>query len=253
MRKLLASAVFATAVLSSVLLASSALATPASDQTQTVTNQGSTSAICSTGMMAINYAIGSTFTAGVTGNLTSVDIPVMQNAGNADVTVSIYALSNGVPSGQALATETFLGSSLTSIANGGTFSAVFSSPAAVVSGNSYAFSFRFPSCASYAQMVVRVGSTPADKRLVYNQNSNPNWTVDNNYGIAFTTYVEVPQVQSSPSASSSSSVVPSSAPQLAVTSAPNLAGMFGWLSFATLLIGAGSALITQKLRKRLRG
>lgn len=252
MRKLLAGAALATAVLTSLLLAPSASATPASDQTQTVANLGSTSALCSAGFMAANYAIGSTFTSGVTGNLTSVEVPIMQTDTNTDFTVSIYALSNGLPSGQPLATETYLGSSLISIANGGTFSAALSTPAAVVSGNSYAFSIKFPSCSSNAQMVFQVGSTPADKRLVYNQNNSPNWTVDNTYGIAFTTYVEVPQVQSSPSASSSSSVVPSSAPELAVTSTPDLARMFGWMVIAVLLIGAGSALITQQFRRLQR-
>ncbi len=83
---------------------------------------------------------GQTFTPDVSGELTSVKIYLRSGGATADgVTVDIKAISNGVPSGDVLATETIANGEIA--ASSGSASAVtvtFATPATLTSGNVYA-------------------------------------------------------------------------------------------------------------------
>ena len=235
------------------LFPSAAQAAPAVDQTQTLNNVGTTGPLCSTGMMASNSTVGSVFTAGLTGSLTSVSFPISQTSTTDNLLVSIYSLSAGLPFGQPLATQTISTSTLVPLAQGGTLTVVFDSPASVVSGTGYAFTFGFPSCSSSSQLTIAEGVAPVDKRLVFNQNNSQTWVKETTYGMNFTTYVEVPQAQSSPSPSSSSAQSSSqnSTPQvLAQTGSETTFLVPLWFGLGLLLTSSGFVLIARYQKQK---
>lgn len=226
-------------------------AAPVVDQTQTLNNVGTTGPLCSTGMMASNSIVGSVFTAGLTGSLTSVSFPISQTSSTDNLQVSIYSLSAGLPSGQPLATQTISASTLVLLAQGGTLTVVFDTPASVVSGTGYAFTFGFPSCSSFSQLTIAEGVAPADKRLVFNQNNSQTWVKETTYGMNFSTYVEVPQVQSSPSPSSTQSSSQNSTTQvLAQTGSETNYLVPLWFGLGLLLSSSGFVLIARYQKQK---
>lgn len=226
------------------LIPYSASAAPVADQTQTLSFLGTTGPMCSTGMMASNSTVGSVFTAGLTGALTSIAFPIQQTSTADNLLVSVYSLSGGLPAGQPLASQTIPSSSLLPLSQGGTLTVNFDTPASVVSGSEYAFTFKFPSCSSMAQLSVPEGIAPADKRLVFNQNNSATWFKETTYGMNFTTYVDVPQAQGSPTPVQTSS--PSSPPQeLAQTGNGFEQYFLLWSSLGIFVIASGLALLAK--------
>jgi uncharacterized repeat protein (TIGR01451 family) len=151
-------------------------------QNTSVTNNGF-------GFTSTSWA-GQTFTAGVTGQLTRVDLDLFCfNAGNdctgpsPNITVSIRATSGSpaVPTGADLATATIPG--FTSAA-GGYFSATFSSPPTLIAGTRYAVIFHAVSNqtapATYAYVCSCTPDTNpyAPGQLATSTNSGSIWTAD---------------------------------------------------------------------------
>ena len=186
-----------------------AFAVPVVDQTQTVTAGGETTVNCfePDPGVAVCQERGSTFTAGISGRLTSIDVPTIRNVNPADLTVSVWIADavTGLPTGSAIATQVIPAASLVS---GETVSVAFSSPATVVAGTGYVFILGFPlaSASSGPGMLLSLGVSPADKRLAGFT------SIDPQYGISFTTYVDDAPVSAAPLADTGSngSVVGSS-------------------------------------------
>lgn len=135
-----------TAIAASVVFASPATADPVIDQ-QTVVDPvwGYQSA----GDVTRTTPMASSFTAGLTGALTQVDLKFCckQNLNPQDLTIGIYAITGGLPGGSALASEMPSSATLSALpisvggagmANVGTLSVLFTSPAQVTAGTSYA-------------------------------------------------------------------------------------------------------------------
>lgn len=79
------------------------------------------------------------FTAGISGELTSVGVGIAQNGSVTDLTIEISSLSAGLPSGAPLASTTLSGSGLSVITTGQQiFTVEFASPAQVEEGSIYA-------------------------------------------------------------------------------------------------------------------
>jgi azurin len=167
--------------------ASPAIAAPVVDQTQSVTAAGEAAVSCYVDMSSNPQCQvqGSTFTAGMSGRLTSIDIPTIRHTTPADLTVNVWNVDavTGFPTGSAIATQVIPAASLVS---GGTISVLFSSPATVVAGTGYVFTLEFPlsSASSNAGMMLALGFSPPDKRVAGFAFIEPA------YGISFTTYVD---------------------------------------------------------------
>jgi hypothetical protein len=164
-----------------------AFAVPVVDQTQTVTAEGETTVNCyePDPGVAVCQERGSTFTAGISGRLTSIDVPTIRNVNPSDLTVTVWNADalTGLPTGSAIATQVIPAASLVS---GETVSVAFTSPATVVAGTDYVFILGFPlsSASSGVGMLLSLGVSPADKRLASFT------SIDLEYGISFTTYVD---------------------------------------------------------------
>ena len=189
---------------------------------------------------------GSTFTAGTSGLLTSIDIPIFGVYTPVDLTVRVFLMSGGQPSGAALATSVIPAASLPAFPSLTTTNVAvpFTNPATVVRGTTYAFLMNFESCTNYSFASIGWGPAPADKRVI-NVDSNGTWSIDSAKGINFTTYVETPAVQTS------SSVPPptvSVEPLLASTGQPTQL-LFALVSGLVSLV-AGVAAIFFVRRKR---
>jgi hypothetical protein len=167
--------------------ASPALAAPVVDQTQTLTAAGEAAVSCFIDMSSDPQCqeLGSTFTAGISGRLTSIDVPTIRHTTPADLTVNVWNVDavTGFPTGSAIATQVIPAASFVS---GGTISVTFSTPATVVAGTGYVFTLEFPlsSASSSTGMLLALGFSPADKRLARFS------SIDPDYGISFTTYVD---------------------------------------------------------------
>jgi len=171
---------------------SPALAAPIVDQTQTGLFGGEAPVDCffpafSSEPQCSNW--GSTFTAGLSGRLTSIeDIRYVRTRGvvTDDLTATLWNVDSttGLPTGSAIATQVIRGSSL--VSGGGTISVVFSNPATVTAGTRYGFLLEFPlsSASSSPRVDLAMSFSPADKRLLDRLN------VYSLYGINFTTYVD---------------------------------------------------------------
>ena len=172
-----------------------AFAVPVVDQTQTVTAAGETSVDCYEPSPGVPVCLeqGSTFTAGMSGRLTSIDVPTFRNVNPADLTVTVWNADavTGLPTGSAIATQVIPAASLVS---GETVSVLFSSPATVVAGTGYVFILGFPlsSASTGPGMLLSLGVSPADKRLASFT------SIDPEYGISFTTYVDDSPVSDAP-------------------------------------------------------
>ncbi len=106
------------------------------DQQNDVTSNATSSSA------AGNYG-GQSFTAGLTGRLTQIDVQVSRSGSSGPLTVGVYATSGGLPTGSALASQTIPQADLPTLAEW--FSVMFSSPANVVAGTQYAFALQAPS------------------------------------------------------------------------------------------------------------
>ena len=162
-------------------------------QNTTVTNNGF-------GFTATSWA-GQTFKAGVSGQLTRVDLDLFCSSCTGttpDITVSIRATtgSPAVPTGADLATATITGFSSGS---GGYFTANFTSPPTLTAGTTYAAIFRAasnPSAGTYAYVCscTAPNSNPyANGQRVTSANSGSTWTADTTSGgrdLGFTVFMK---------------------------------------------------------------
>lgn len=184
-RRLLVSAVLAIGLVGAG--ATPSLAQSVVDQTQTVETAGSVNAWCRPVPAPVCGEVGSTFTAGISGKLTSIDVPNGYATTTVDLTVTIWNVDPvyGLPTGTALATQVIPGESLDS---GGITSVTFDSPATVTAGTKYVFLLEFPieSASSWPNLSLNLGASPADKRIAFRH------ALDFGLGINFTTYVEKP-------------------------------------------------------------
>ena len=125
---------------------------------------------------------GQTFTAGVTGDLTRVDLDLFCSGCTGttpNITVSIRATTGtpALPTGADLATATIAGFSSGS---GGYFSANFAAPLAVTAGTRYAVIMRAvanPSAGTYAYVVSSANPYPNGQRVT-SSTSGAAWTAD---------------------------------------------------------------------------
>jgi carboxypeptidase family protein/uncharacterized protein DUF4214 len=143
---------------------------PTVDQQNTnVTNSGF-------GFNSTNW-VGQTFTAGLSGSLTKVDVDLFCSGCTGttpNLTVSIRATAGGFPTGADLATGTITGFSSGS---GGYFTATFTTPLAVTAGTQYALMVRpvsNPSVGIYAY-VVSPSDTYAGGAWITSSTSGVSW------------------------------------------------------------------------------
>jgi hypothetical protein len=141
---------------------------------------------------------GQTFTAGVSGSLSRVDLDLFCSGCTGttpNLTVSIRATSGNVPTGSDLAVATIPGFNSGS---GGYFSANFSTPATLAAGTKYAVIIRAasdPSAGSYAYVCsCSSNSNPySGGQRVTSTNSGSSWSTDNIAGgrdLGFIAYVK---------------------------------------------------------------
>jgi len=188
---------------------------------------------------------GNSFTAGVTGLLTSIVVPYSSYSSGFpafDAAALVYtADGSGLPS-TPVAFQSIPASSIT----GGTLTINFTTPATVTAGTRYVFIIAFdptgvPGPTSNT-LFFRAGPAPADKRAVYTGMLTP--YVDGANGINFTTYVDA--------SSSSGPGVPAPGPsyeKLADTGANESVTSIWFGVSAGLLAGGVLALVT--VRRRL--
>jgi len=236
-KKILTSTVATALVLSVCASAIPANAAPLVDQTQTITDTGSTSAVCLDMIGIYTLGIGSTFTAGVSGLLTSIEFPISYANSNRGASVNIWSVDDisGLPTGSPIASQAVSLATLISLQNGGNLNVVFDTPITIVAAGKYAFTIDLAAdcTGGMNQVGFRLGLSTPDKRTVFRQNSGT--TVDTAYGISFTTFVE----NQSP---------PASAPDasLAATGTDT-----SWLAVGSLIaVFAGACFLTVSRRKR---
>jgi hypothetical protein len=180
---------------------SPASAAPVADQTQTIPS-GSSAGIgyVNTAVPVRDYDLGSYFTAGLSGSLTRIDIPIFgyNRAGTPlDAQVQVWNVDgSGQPIGAALATQVIPEATLAALGSG-TLSTAFLAPASVTAGNKYGFTFSFvvpPVPGPYnSTLGMYIGTPAADKAAIFNQGSPPAppaWSSSLSTGIGFTTYVD---------------------------------------------------------------
>jgi uncharacterized repeat protein (TIGR01451 family) len=134
---------------------------------------------------------GQTFTAGKTGNLTKISVGLGLGSGTTGtVTVEIHNASSNLPGSTVLSSVATLGP----IMNGGntvaTYTATFSTPAAVVSGTQYSIVIKGVSNNVY---VVRSSGNPySGGQYSSTTTSGGTWTGVSTADMVFTTYVTTP-------------------------------------------------------------
>lgn len=250
MRKFLTAVCVIGASVAAVVIPQDAQATPLIDQTQSLTSIGSGGPVCMNGFMNINDLAGTTFTAGRTGALTSIDIPLLWTTTTEDMLVSVYSTVNGLPNGSAIASQIIPASSLVPFASGGTLSVNFTNPASLVSGTSYVFALGFPTCTQNAQASFSIVSSVPDRLFTWKQGSQA-WSQDNIQGMNFTTYVEVAATPSpTPTPSSTVAATSSDSGVLASTGADSRWQIFSLGGFLFLAFGLGIVLRTRRQLKR---
>lgn len=143
----------------------------------------------------MNWVVGSPFRAGISGSLTSIDLPIYYydhySGSSFDAQMQVWNVDgDGLPTGSALATQTIPVASLTPFdTTPGTLSVAFSAPATLTAGTNYAFTIGFIIVGSgWNELGTEAGLAPAGKRLI--ENYSGSMAVDGTYGINFTTYVD---------------------------------------------------------------
>jgi hypothetical protein len=216
MNKKFSAATIAVAVGLSLVIATPVSAAPVVDQTQAVTLVGISGPSCVDMGGVYNMGVGSTFTAGVSGLLTSIDVPIAGTDTPSGLTMNVWNADavSGLPMGAPIASQAVSVATLDSLASGGNLSVGFGTPATIVAANKYAFTLDFPAdCAgSSYSLWMDVGEAPSDKRRVANVSGN--FSVHPQYGLGFTTYVESPPTKTPPSELSSTGIDRASLGQL---------------------------------------
>jgi hypothetical protein len=171
-----------------------AQAAPVADDSQTGLTGNDYTSIANTGF-STNWVVGSPFRAGISGSLTSINLPIYYydhySGASFDAQMQVWNVDGGgLPTGSALATQTIPVASLTPFAaTPGTLSVAFSAPATITAGTNYAFTIGFIIVgAGWNELGYEAGLAPAGKRLI--ENSMGSLVVDGTYGINFTTYVD---------------------------------------------------------------
>lgn len=133
--------------------------------------------------------VGQTFTAGLAGPLSKVDVSVGRAAATTDLTVEIRATSGGLPTGPALSSVTMPYGDIGASRSWITFT--FVSPITVTSGVEYAIVLTSPVGAGTGyNFTATSDSAYPDGRWVQSSNGT-SWNT-NNQDIWFRTYVDVP-------------------------------------------------------------
>lgn len=206
---------------------------------------------------------GQTFTAGITGLLDTFTIQLKKQGSPGVLNGSIYAESNGFPTGSPLATTT-VAESVVSSASISTISFIFSAPVSVTAGTSYVFvveapsastsySNVFPFTATYNNYIMyfgNPGAEPVGTHSLYMGSGSP-WIIFNQ-SFLFASYVGPAASPSSPP-SSTPSASPSGDPtsmNLANTGARNDSGNLTAFLLSLLLLGSGIALNISQARAR---
>jgi hypothetical protein len=185
--------------------------------------------------------LGSAFTAGVSGLLSSIEFPIMgTSALSSGFTVTVWNVDevSGLPTGLAIATQAVSLEALNPLRNGGNLNVVFDNPPTIVAAEKYAFLMDFPATCtgSYNQVTLALGISDPDKLYVYRQNNT--FTLSASYGMSFTTYVEIPTPSPTPT--------PAPAASLAKTGAE-----VEWLLLGSLIaVVAGAGFFALGRRKR---
>ena len=169
------------------------MAAPVVDQTQSGLTGSTAQASLTTdgaGVISFQEDTGNSFTAGLSGSLTSIVVPFGSYSSGFpafDVQATVWNVNGfGLPTGAALATQTIPGSSITI----GPLTINFTAPATVTAGTRYVFLIGFinKSGPFSSTMGFSSGNAPADKHAVYAGTLSP--YVDATKGINFTTYVD---------------------------------------------------------------
>lgn len=136
-----------------------------------------------------NYG-GQSFTAGLTGRLTQIDVQVSRSGSSGPLTVGVYATSGGLPTGSALASQTIPEADLPTLA--GWLSVVFTSPASVVSGTQYAFALQAPSTSGSGSVQISAVTPETYAGGILLDNGPSAWRANNvSADMIFRTYVDV--------------------------------------------------------------
>jgi hypothetical protein len=156
---------------------------------------------------------GQVFTAGRSGVLDRVTVDLYKDGNVGIYYVEIYATSNGLPTGSALATEAKSESTLTT--SPASVIVDFSSPISVVSGTQYALVVRAPNVtqqynpmmqgfsSSYLNWRAEPDQLSSDPQLTF---SSGTWSSSNLFDARFATYVTSPTP--SPTQSPSPTAIP---------------------------------------------
>ena len=133
---------------------------------------------------------GQTFTAGLSGELTSVTI-FLKNGGAAteDLSVAISAVSGGLPSGAALATQSIANADVP--ATEGALTVTFETPATVAAGTEYAILVSSPASAlgdEHFEMFYIIAEDYVDGAALEDDGTGANWAAQG-YDFSFETVV----------------------------------------------------------------
>jgi hypothetical protein len=228
-------AVLVTAALFSVGV-SPAQAAPVADQTQSgLTGTGAGVMMIQnlgTGAVQFKTEMGSSFTAGLTGQLTSIEVQVSAYSSGFPAhgaQAKVWSVDgSGLPTGAALATQTIPVESLAA----GALTVDFTMPANVTAGTHYVFTIGFieTTGAFMSQLSFDGGIAPAGKRVAGFAGGGTPY-LDTGYGINFTTYVDEGDSEGPSTGASAGALVNTGASE-SVTS--NLFGM----SAGLLAVGA---------------
>jgi hypothetical protein len=227
--------VLVTAALFSVGVAP-AYAAPVADQTQSgLTGTGAGVMMIQnlgTGAVLFKTEMGSSFTAGLTGQLTSIEVQVSAYSSGFPAhgaQAKVWSVDgSGLPTGAALATQTIPVASLAA----GALTVDFTTPANVTAGTHYVFTIGFieTTGAFMSQLSFDGGISPAGKRVAGFAGGGTPY-LDTEYGINFTTYVDEGDSEGPSTGASAGALVNTGASE-SVTS--NLFGM----SAGLLAVGA---------------
>ena len=190
---------------------------------------------------------GSSFTAGLSGQLTSIEVPFaaydyLEDFAAHDAEAKVWSVDGaGLPTGTALATATIPAASL--LPGGGTLTITFATPATVTAGTNYAFTIGFVenSAAMGSEVLFRAGIAPAGKHAVSLYNGIP--ILESPYGINFTTYVE-PVAPEDPS--DEEPPAGASDEELADTGA-NASAVVALAPLGTMMLLAGALILRRRL------
>jgi len=222
-------AVLVTAALVS-LGVSPAQAAPVADQTQSgLTGTGAQAMLMQdvgTGVVLFKTEVGSSFTAGLSGQLTSIEVQTSAYTGGFPAhegEAKVWSVDgSGLPTGAALATQTIPVASLTL---SGTLTITFATPATVTAGTNYAFTIGFvqQTGAFVSQLAFPAGIAPAGKRMVLIQSGIP--SLEPQYGINFATYVDEGDSEGPPTGASDEELADTGANASAVVALAPLVAM----------------------------